>query len=175
MGQGSKSFPSRGSCRAATDEVLSRPSTSSALRAPSPQGEGGSHAAQRRQQSLRVLVGVGAPALLLALCLTLLRGGHLFCLFHELTGLYCPGCGSGRAALALLHGRVGEAFGHNALAMLFLPPCAYFLLREYLRFVFPGLGLRPTALPAWAGWASAIPILAFWVLRNLPAFAFLAP
>ena len=70
---------------------------------------------------------------------------------------------------------MGEAFGHNALAMLFLPPCAYFLLREYLRFVFPGLGLRPTALPAWAGWASAIPILAFWVLRNLPAFAFLAP
>ena len=129
----------------------------------------------KRPLTLRVLVGVGAPALLLALCLTLLRGGHLFCLFYELTGLYCPGCGSGRAALALLHGRVGEAFGHNALAMLFLPPCAYFLLREYLRFVFPGLGLRPTALPAWAGWASAIPILAFWVLRNLPAFAFLAP
>ena len=125
--------------------------------------------------ALRVLVGVGAPAALLALCLTLLRGRHLFCLFYELTGLYCPGCGSGRAALALLHGRVGEAFGHNALAMLLLPPCAYFLLREYLRFVFPGLGLRQTALPAWAGWASAIPILAFWVLRNLPAFAFLAP
>lgn len=124
---------------------------------------------------LRVLVGVGAPALLLALCLTLLRGRHLFCLFHELTGLYCPGCGSGRAALALLHGRVGEAFGHNALAMLFLLPCAYFLLREYLRFVFPGLGLKPTVLPAWAGWVSLALILVFWVLRNLPAFAFLAP
>ena len=125
--------------------------------------------------ALRILVGVGAPALLLALCLTLLRGRHLFCLFYELTGLYCPGCGSGRAALALLHGRVGEAFGHNALAMLLLPPCAVLLLREYLRFVFPGLGLRSTALPAWAGWLSLALILVFWVLRNLPAFAFLAP
>ena len=124
---------------------------------------------------LRVLVGVGAPALLLALCLSLLRGRHLFCLFYELTGLYCPGCGSGRAALALLHGRVGEAFGHNALAMLFLPPCAVFLLREYLRFVFPGLGLRPTVLPARAGRISLALVLIFWVLRNLPAFAFLAP
>ena len=125
--------------------------------------------------ALRILVGVGAPALLLALCLTLLRGWHLFCLFYELTGLYCPGCGSGRAALALLHGRVGEAFGYNALAMLFLPPCAYLLLREYLRFVFPGLGLRPTVLSARAGHISLALILLFWVLRNLPAFAFLAP
>ena len=125
--------------------------------------------------AFRVLVGVGAPAALLALCLTLLRGQHLFCLFYELTGLYCPGCGSGRAALALLRGRVGEAFGHNALAMLFLPPCAVLLLREYLRFVFPGLGLRPTVLPARAGRISLALILIFWVLRNLPAFAFLAP
>ena len=123
----------------------------------------------------RIALGLALPAVA-ALVLVYLRGElGLQCPFYALTGLYCPGCGSGRAALALLHGRVGEAFGHNALAMLFLPPCAYFLLREYLRFVFPGLGLRPTALPAWAGWASAIPILAFWVLRNLPAFAFLAP
>ena len=123
----------------------------------------------------RVLVGVTAPAFVLLASRWLLRGGGLLCLFYELTGLYCPGCGSGRAALALLRGRVGEAFGHNALAMLFLPPCAYLLLREYLRFVFPGLGLRPTALPAWAGWVSLALILVFWVLRNLPAFAFLAP
>ena len=124
---------------------------------------------------IRLLVGIAAPLFVLLGCRWLLHGGGLVCLFYELTGLYCPGCGSGRAALALLRGRVGEAFGHNALAMLFLPPCAYFLLREYLRFVFPGLGLRPTALPAWAGWLSLALILVFWVLRNLPAFAFLAP
>ena len=123
----------------------------------------------------RLAVGLGIPAAGLALCLTLLRGGHFLCLFYELTGLYCPGCGSGRAALALLHGRVGEAFGHNMLFLLLAPFLAWMLGREYLRFVFPGLGLKPTRLPAWAGPAALVLILAFWLLRNLPAFSFLAP
>ena len=127
------------------------------------------------KRPLRILVGLGVPAAGLALCVTLLRGWHSLCLFYELTGLYCPGCGSGRAALALLHGRVGEAFGHNPLFMLLAPFLAYVLVREYLRFVFPGFGLKPTRLPAWAGPAALVLILAFWVLRNLPAFAFLAP
>lgn len=28
------------------------------------------------------------------------------CLFHHLTGYYCPGCGGTRAVIALLHGRL---------------------------------------------------------------------
>ena len=123
----------------------------------------------------RVLVGLAVPALLLVFCLALLRGAHGLCPFYELTGLYCPGCGSGRAALALLHGRVGAAFGHNALFTLLAIPCACILGREYLRFVFPGLGLAPTRLPDRTGPACLALILAFWLLRNLPAFAFLAP
>ncbi len=129
----------------------------------------------RKKLPLRVLVGLSAPVLVLALCLTLRRGWHLLCLFHELTGLCCPGCGSGRAALALLHGHLLEAFRFNALALLFAPPCAVVLLREYLRFVFPGLGLRPTVLPVWTGQVCLALILGFGILRNLPAFAFLAP
>ena len=123
----------------------------------------------------RVLVGLGVPALLLGVCAGLLRGGHLLCPAYELTGLYCPGCGSGRAALALLRGDVAAAFFHNALALLLSPPCAWVLGREYLRSVFPRLGLGPTRLPAWAGEASLALILVFTLLRNLPAFAFLAP
>ena len=107
----------------------------------------------------RVLVGLGVPALLLGVCAGLLRGGHLLCPVYELTGLYCPGCGSGRAALALL----------------LSPPCAWVLGREYLRFVFPRLGLGPTRLPARAGELSLALIAVFTLLRNLPAFAFLAP
>ena len=29
------------------------------------------------------------------------------CFFHMFTGLYCPGCGSGRACYNLLHGQIG--------------------------------------------------------------------
>ena len=123
----------------------------------------------------RVLVGVLAPALVLLLCRWLLRGGGLLCLFHEITGLYCPGCGSGRAAIALLRGHPLEALGHNPLLFLLGIPCALVLAREYLRFVFPGLGLKALTLPAWAGKTALALILAFWLLRNLPGFQFLGP
>ena len=123
----------------------------------------------------RLAIGAGLPALFLAGLALLKRGGHLLCVFYELTGLYCPGCGSGRAALALLRGDVAAALGHNALFTLLLLPCAVLLAHGYLRFVFPGLGLRPLRLPAWVGGAALALLLAFGVLRNLPAFAFLAP
>ena len=124
---------------------------------------------------LRALVGILAPALVVLVCRWLLRGGGLLCLFHELTGLYCPGCGSGRAALTLLHGHLWEALGHNPLLFLLGVPCGVLLAREYLRFVFPGLGLRKPVLPAWAGDVALGLILVFWLLRNLPGVTFLGP
>lgn len=123
----------------------------------------------------RLLLGVGAPALIFLGLRWLRRGGHLLCVFYELTGLYCPGCGSGRAARALLRGDLAAAFGHNALAFLLGLPCAGILLWEYLRLVFPGLRLKQTRLPGWTARAALALILTFWLLRNLPTFAFLAP
>lgn len=39
------------------------------------------------------------------------------CLFKQMTGLDCPGCGSQRAIRAMLHGDIRDALGYNA----FLP------------------------------------------------------
>lgn len=46
------------------------------------------------------------------------------CVCKLITGLDCPACGLQRAAHALLHGRVAEAFGHN----LFLPVSLPYML-----------------------------------------------
>ena len=43
------------------------------------------------------------------------------CVFHQVTGLQCPGCGATRALYALLHGDVARAFWFNPLFLLFLP------------------------------------------------------
>jgi len=47
------------------------------------------------------------------------------CIFHSLTGLDCPGCGSQRAIHALLHGEVVKAADMNLLVVLFLPLLFY--------------------------------------------------
>lgn len=41
------------------------------------------------------------------------------CIFHSVTGLYCPGCGGTRAVSALLHGHIITAFLCHPLV-----PCA---------------------------------------------------
>ena len=123
----------------------------------------------------RAILGVLPPLLIAAGCLWLLRGGHLFCPFYELTGLYCPGCGSGRAATALLRGHVAAALGHNALLFLLGLPAGILLGRAWLGAVFPGLNLQPTRLPGWVYTTALLLVLGFWLLRNLPAFPFLAP
>lgn len=94
------------------------------------------------------------------------------CLFHTVTGMWCPGCGATRALHALLHGQVEVAWGFNALfvvALLLAPPIA---LVARLR---PGVaaGLRhPLALAALVAL-----LITFGVLRNLPLapFSSLAP
>ena len=95
------------------------------------------------------------------------------CQFHALTGLYCPGCGATRAAYQLLHGNFLMALRDNGLFVVALVALmvrgAWFLkrrmARQPVRFFIP-----PAALWVFLGVA-----LVFVVLRNLPAFSFLAP
>ena len=45
-------------------------------------------------------------------------GLRISCPIHSLTGVFCPGCGSTRAARALLGGDLQLAFHNNALLLL---------------------------------------------------------
>jgi hypothetical protein len=95
------------------------------------------------------------------------------CQFHLLTGLYCPGCGATRATYQLLHGNFLAALHFNAFYVISLVLLAarsiWFLKRRFygqpVRFFLP-----PNAL-----WAFLVVAIVFVVLRNMPAFSFLAP
>ena len=124
----------------------------------------------------RIALGLALPLLLGLFALyEALDGKSLPCLFYRYTGLYCPGCGSGRAMYALLRGRFREALGYNILFFVLGPPACVVALREYCRLVFPRLKLRPVFVPQPVAVLLAAIILLFWLLRNIPLFSFLAP
>ena len=139
----------------------------------------------------RVPPRLGAPAkenhflfatiLILAATLAVLLfwfdpGQHGFyprCLFHQATGLQCPGCGALRAGHQLLHGHLPAALHLNALLVLALPVFAGAAWRQFWRWR-RGEALGLVVRTGWV-WVALGLSLAFTVLRNFPGFAFLSP
>jgi hypothetical protein len=98
------------------------------------------------------------------------------CLFHRLTGLYCPGCGSTRAFYHLACGEPLAAIGSNPLLVVALPLLILAALEP--RPAGSGrAGLRGIVYSPAIGWGFAAVTILFAVLRNLPfgAFRWLAP
>ena len=128
----------------------------------------------KRWQRIALLVGL--PILIALACAYVYYGLHgLRCVFYELTGFYCPGCGSGRALYSLMHGDWRSAFGYNCLFLPIGVPAVLVFLHEFLRVTIPGLHFKPVYIPQWLAVGCCVLIFLFWILRNLPAFAFLAP
>ena len=128
------------------------------------------------QNAKRWAMGLALPALaLMVLLYELLDGRSLQCPFYQLTGLYCPGCGSGRAVYALLRGELALSFRQNPMLWLLGTPALAAQLYEYLRVVFLPRRLRPIVLTQRICAFLVLLLIAWWILRNLPAFTFLQP
>lgn len=119
---------------------------------------------------LPVLLGVGA-------CVLYEYGSAVPCLLYRLTGIYCPGCGSGRAARCLLHLDIAQAADQNLLFVILLPFLAYYLIKQYIFYV-TGRDVLPFFEIGYRGSvALLIVIVLFQILRNIPVFplSYLAP
>ncbi|MDX9735952.1 MAG: DUF2752 domain-containing protein [Thermoanaerobaculia bacterium] len=132
-------------------------------------------AGRLRGRRAQALLALGAFVLVLAVLVFVDPRTARFapiCPLHYAMGLHCPGCGTGRALHALVHGELDQALRLNVLAVATIPVflvlalCA--ALRPEQRLPVPPLWLR-VALYA---------LLAFFlVVRNLPfePFASWAP
>lgn len=99
------------------------------------------------------------------------------CVLHELTGLYCPGCGAGRASYAILHGRFAEAFSFNPLMTVVLPLIVIYVAARVIDWVLTGENHIDSKINVkMLTWLLGI-ILVYGVIRNIPVFPFtlLAP
>ncbi len=112
--------------------------------------------------------------------------GLLYYVFIKLTGLkipcfsytffkfHCPGCGLTRMCVALIEGNVALAFRQNAFAFCMIPLFLAWASYNGYCYVF-------NKEPKSTWWEKLIIVIVFLisvvftVLRNLPAFEFLAP
>lgn len=120
-----------------------------------------------RQKAMLTIAALAMGMAALAVLYFFAPAEHRFyprCIFHAVTGLSCPGCGSLRAAHSFLHGEFAQAFRFNPLIFLLVP------LAGMAWFVCRPAGL--SALPAKWIWALLSIILLFAMLRNLPVAPF---
>lgn len=90
------------------------------------------------------------------------------CLFHEITNLYCPGCGITRMFLALFKLDFYQAFRYNPLVfILLILSIVYFLVKK--------IGKLNFKLPNYIYYYLLVIVIIYGILRNIPLFSFLAP
>jgi hypothetical protein len=99
------------------------------------------------------------------------------CAFHAATGLWCPGCGMTRGIHALLTGDVAAAMSFNLFSpVVFVAAIVGWLtwLQASRGRAMPWSGRRPGA---WLYVVMPVVLVAYGVLRNIPAepFAALSP
>ena len=87
------------------------------------------------------------------------------CVFLNLTGLKCPGCGSQRALHALLHGDIPAAWHYNAGLLVAIPTVAVYLVGELKRTTWPRY-YRAISRP-WIVYALLAAIILWWIGRNI--------
>jgi hypothetical protein len=124
---------------------------------------------------------VAAAALIAAAALVYLyftgegEGAGIPCMFHQITGFYCSGCGASRALRSILNFDFYQALRYNAIFTICLPLFAvYFgvLSVSYIRFGKDRVSEKISMKIIYIFVAIA---LVYGILRNIPAFSFLAP
>jgi hypothetical protein len=114
-------------------------------------------------------VGVTSVAVLIV-CIAVLRHFdpsefpyYPKCVFFQVTGLHCPGCGGTRALSALAQGKFSDALRNNALLILGLPTIV-----TYLWFQRTRPGGRRVGTPK-ISWSIVVVVVMFFVIRNVPS------
>lgn len=129
------------------------------------------------KQLIFISTAVPAMALLYFVKDARITGFFPACPFHQLTGMFCPGCGSQRAISSLLHLQIVAAIKFNVLLVAALPLLFYsavvfvvnvFKQKQVVQSIFYS--------PLFVRIFLAV-VVAFFVLRNIPDYPFnqLAP
>lgn len=101
----------------------------------------------------------------------------LVCAWYEITGLYCPGCGAGRACRAILQFHFVEAFCYNPVFVLLFPLFGLYFAVRITDWTVTGGNHTDRKISVRLLIVILILVLVYGVIRNIPfyPFALLAP
>ena len=129
-----------------------------------------------KKRILTLILGVLSLIALVCLYFLLFQSKVVIpCIFHQITGFYCPGCGITRMMFSLLKLDFYQAFRFNPLLFISLP----FIIVLLTDFVFQWIRGKDNYLyrkindRAWI--VLLIITIAFGIIRNIPFFDYLIP
>ena len=119
-----------------------------------------------------ILIGVG----LAYLVFVMITSWRIPCIFYLIGGKYCPGCGITRMCVALARLDIRAAVSHNLLAFCLAPVLLVILLCKAVTYVKQGSwGKRRSKAETVFYILAFVLCVIFTVMRNLPAYTWLAP
>lgn len=89
----------------------------------------------------------------------------ILCIFHEITHLYCPGCGITRAIFSLLELNIKQALKQNLL-IIFLPLIIIYII-NYIKIKLNKENVDPSKIFPKTIWYTLLIItITYGILRN---------
>ena len=121
----------------------------------------------QRARRKKVIVIIGIACLLgggyAILCM---QGIVIPCIFHEVTGLKCPGCGVTHMCLSLLRLDFAEAFAANQALFVLLPLFVFYAIKISARYVKSG-SMKFSKFDNIVCFSVIVILIVFAIVRNL--------
>ena len=108
-----------------------------------------------------IVFAIALAYLIFVLC----TGIGIPCIFYEITGLKCVGCGISRMLVSIVKLDFAAAFSYNAFLFVTGPVICVYILCSEIQYIKHGN--RRMGKLEWVMWIELVLALLYWIFRNI--------